>query len=121
MLRILLIILGSLFFLLGSIGIIIPGLPSTPFYILAAFCYLKSSKKLYNKVISNKYYGKKVESFVIHKAFTLRTKVFSLLLMWITIGFSCIFCIENIIIKIIIVCCGIIGSIVVLSLKTLSK
>lgn len=121
MLRIILIILGSLFFLFGSIGIMIPGLPTTPFYILAAFCFLKSSKKLYNKVILNKYFGKKVESFIIHRALSIQTKVYSLLLMWIIISFSCFVCIENYTIKIVILSCGIIGSIVLISLKTLKN
>lgn len=119
MLRIILIILGSLFFLLGSIGIIIPGLPTTPFYILAAFCWVKSSKKLYNKVISNKYFGKKVESFMIHRALSIQAKVSSLLMMWIVISFSCLVCIENSIINFVVIVCGAIGSIVILSLKTL--
>ena len=49
--------LGLLLTLIGFIGIIVPGLPTTPIMILAAACFFRSSEKLYNWVLSNKYYG----------------------------------------------------------------
>ena len=49
--------LGSLFVGLGAIGVIVPGLPTTPFLILAAACYIRSSQRLYDWLISNKRFG----------------------------------------------------------------
>ena len=60
--RILLIILGSIFVAIGAIGILVPGLPTTPFMILAAACYIRSSNKLYNWLIKNKLFGKHIKT-----------------------------------------------------------
>ena len=48
LIRIIFITLGSIFVSIGAIGVLVPGLPTTPFMILAAACYIRSSDKLYN-------------------------------------------------------------------------
>ena len=56
--RILWIVLGCLFVFIGTLGIFVPGLPTTIFMILAAACFIRSSEKLYKWLINNKYFGK---------------------------------------------------------------
>ena len=79
--RILLIILGSIFVAIGAIGILVPGLPTTPFMILAAACYIRSSNKLYNWLIKNKLFGKHIKNIREGKGIPIRVKIFAQVMM----------------------------------------
>ena len=63
MLKILLIAIGSFFLILGFIGILIPGLPTTPFLLLSAACYFRSSDRLYSWLLNHKIFGKYIRNF----------------------------------------------------------
>ena len=84
----LLLILGSLALLLGTLGIFLPVLPTTPFYLLTAWCYLKSSDRLYRKVMGNRFFGKLVRNYYEKRAVSRRTKVISISTTLLTIGIS---------------------------------
>lgn len=60
---------------LGSIGIVLPILPTVPFYMLTVFCFAKSSKKLHSWFLGTKLYKKHLESFVQKREMTIKTKV----------------------------------------------
>lgn len=74
-LRFLWVALGFLSLALGSIGIVLPILPTVPFYMLTAFCFAKSSRKLHTWFVNTKVYKKYLESFVEQKAMTMKTKL----------------------------------------------
>lgn len=74
-LRIFWIILGFLCLGLGTVGIVLPILPTVPFYMATVFCFAKSSKKLHNWFISTKLYRKHLDSFVKKRAMTIGTKL----------------------------------------------
>ena len=74
--------LGLLLTLIGFIGIIVPGLPTTPIMILAAACFFRSSEKLYNWVLSNKYYGHHIRNFREKRAMPLKAKWMSIICIW---------------------------------------
>jgi len=82
------VIFGSISLALGTIGIFLPLLPTTPFYLLTAWLYMRGSKKLYNKVMSNKYFGAIVRNFQEDKSISLRTKIVIISMLWGTILFS---------------------------------
>jgi len=88
LIKILLVISGFLSLGLGILGIFVPLLPTTPFLLLAAYLFFKSSNKLYSWLIKNKYLGSYIENYRKHKAISLRAKIFSLSLLWVTISFS---------------------------------
>ncbi len=67
--------LGFVFFILGAIGVFLPVLPTTPFLLLASFCFAKSSKRFNDWFLSRKLYKKHLEGFVKNRSMTLRTKV----------------------------------------------
>jgi uncharacterized membrane protein YbaN (DUF454 family) len=121
MIKPILILLGSIFLGLGFIGIIVPGLPTTPFLLLAAACYVRSSDRLYSWLLDHKLFGKHIRNFRETRSIPLASKIGSIVVMWIMIGLSvCIF-IEVISLKIIIVILGIIGSLVLLLIPTTRK
>ena len=78
--RLLFVFIGSIFVGLAVIGIFLPGLPTTPFLILAAYFYIRSSKKLYNWLINNKILGIYIKGYLSGKGMPLRAKIISLIL-----------------------------------------
>ena len=83
----LLIILGSICLALGVIGIFLPLLPTTPFLLLSAALYVRSSDKLYQWLIHQKYLGEYIRNFREHKAIPLRAKIISITMVWITLTY----------------------------------
>lgn len=65
--RYLCIILGSITFVLGTIGIILPILPTTPFYLLTAFLWVKGSKRFSDWFLNSNLYKKHMNTFARHK------------------------------------------------------
>lgn len=110
--KILWILLGTLSLVVGAIGVVVPGLPTTVFLLLAAWFYLKSSHKLYQKLISNKYLGPYILDFQRKKGMTRRTKVHAIGTMWVMIIISCVFFIKSPSVILIVVGLGIIGTVV---------
>ena len=73
------IALGLAALALGVTGILLPLLPTTPFLLLAAFCFAKGSRRLDEWFKSTKIYKKHLESFTKNRAMTLKTKLCILL------------------------------------------
>ena len=73
-LRLVWIVLGFLCLGLGTIGIVLPILPTVPFYMATLFCFAKSSEKLHNWFIGTNLYKKHLESFVQNRQMTLKQK-----------------------------------------------
>ena len=86
----LLIILGSICLALGVIGIFLPLLPTTPFLLLAATLYVRSSDKLYQWLINQKHLGTYIRNFREHRAIPLRAKIISVSMVWITLTYCAI-------------------------------
>lgn len=82
--RIVYIILGTAFFILGAIGIFVPLLPTTPFWLLTCWFYIRSSESLYHRVMKNRYFGSYVRGFLVDKAIPMRSKVLSIGLIWLS-------------------------------------
>lgn len=121
MVKLIYISLGLLFLTIGSIGILVPGLPTTPFLLLSAALFFRSSDKLYNKLMSSKVFGKYITIFTKNKGMSLRLKIISISIMWIMITIS-FFLIDLFIVRIILVIAGITGTIVMgFCIKTVKK
>ena len=112
MLKGILIIAGTISLVLGVIGIFVPGLPTTPFLVLTAGLYIRSSKKLYQLLIRNKYLGSYITEFQIRKGMTTKMKIYSISVMWIMIVMSITLFITPVLLKVIIAGVGLIGTFV---------
>ena len=74
-LKLLWLLLGLVCLGLGCVGVVLPIIPSVPFFLVTVFCFAKSSKKLHDWFLSTKLYKKHLESFVQKRAMTMRTKL----------------------------------------------
>ena len=116
-----LIIAGTLSLGLGIIGIFIPLLPTTPFLLITAYCYFRSSKKLYNWLISNKWFGSYIRNYYEGRGIPLNVKILSVSFLWLTIGFSIYFVVKLLIVWIILIIIAIGVTIHILTIKTLKE
>jgi uncharacterized membrane protein YbaN (DUF454 family) len=103
LLRPILVILGFVCIVLGSIGIVLPLLPTTPFLLLAAACFIRSSDNLYQRLISNKHFGRYLQYYREGRGVPISTKVIGISTLWITIGFSAIYATDLLVVRIILV------------------
>ncbi len=78
----LLIFSGSLFTLLGLVGVFVPVLPTTPFLLLASVCYAKSSEKLNNWLINHRIFGAYIGSYMKYRAVRKDMKTRAVLFLW---------------------------------------
>ena len=107
--------------MLGTLGIFLPLLPTTPFYLLTAWLYMRSSKKLYEKVMSNKYFGGIVRDFQEDKSIPLRTKIIVISMLWCTILISVFWVVNACWIRLLLVAVAIGVTVHVLSFNTKKK
>lgn len=87
--RLIFLIIGCVSLGLGCVGVVLPILPTVPFFLLTVFCFSQSSKKLHDWFVNTKMYHKHLESFVQKKGMTACTKatILTSVTILMTIGF----------------------------------
>jgi len=93
------LIIGTLALVLGAIGLFLPVLPTTPFVILAAACYLRSSKRMHAWILRSELFGETIENFQAGRGLKRDTKIRALVLMWATISISAFFFVDQLIFR----------------------
>jgi hypothetical protein len=87
-LKYLMVVGGLLSLIIGIIGIVIPILPTTPFFLLAAYLFVRSSQRLYRWLLTHKIFGNYIRNYIQHKSISRGVKAFTLVLLWTTILLS---------------------------------
>lgn len=88
-------IVGISALILGAIGAFLPVLPTTPFVLLSAWCFIRSSDQFYDWLIGNERFGKTIEDYHNGRGITKNIKIRAVLMMWTTITISVYFFITN--------------------------
>ncbi|MBU4293930.1 MAG: YbaN family protein [Actinobacteria bacterium] len=101
--KVLLITTGTFFIGVGIVGIFLPVLPATPFLLISAALYARSSKRFYNWLINNKIFGRYIKNYREGKGIPSKLKIITIALLWITIGCSAIFAIDIFWVRVILV------------------
>lgn len=87
-LRIVLLVVGSTAVTLGVAGIFLPILPTTPFLLLAAACYLRSSHRFYTWLISHPVLSRYILDYLDGRGIPRRAKYYTLTVLWLTMSVS---------------------------------
>ncbi len=97
--RVIYLIIGTVALVLGALGLFLPVLPTTPFVILAAACYLRSSKRMHAWILKSRLFGETIENFQEGRGLKRDTKIRALVLMWATISISAFFFVDKLIFR----------------------
>jgi hypothetical protein len=119
-LRVILLTVGSLALLIGTIGIVVPGIPTTPFILIAAACYIRSSERLYRWLITNRFFGPVIITWREKRGLTLQTKIVTFLLVWGLLGGAALFLVESIFMRGLLIGLAMVKTLVLLRLRTVT-
>lgn len=86
--KIVFIILGCICLALGTVGVVLPILPTVPFYLATAFCFANSSERLHTWFVDTGLYKKHLQSYVEKRGMLLKTKISIITTVTLLMGFG---------------------------------
>jgi uncharacterized membrane protein YbaN (DUF454 family) len=87
--------LGTLFLVVGIVGVFVPVLPTTPFLLLSTACYARSSRRFYNWLMNHPAFGPLIVEWRTYRSIPWRIKMFAIATMTLTFGASIVFFIKD--------------------------
>lgn len=117
----LLIAAGCTSLSLGVLGIFVPLLPTTPFLLLASACFVRSSERLHNWLIHHKVFGNYIRCYQQYRAISLRSKVLTVSVLWVFIGYSALFVVSVLWIRLLLMMIAVTVTTHILRLRTLTN
>lgn len=100
--RFVLKVVGLVFVALAALGVVLPVLPTTPFLLVAAGCFAKSSPWLYEKLLANKFFGVLIRDWQQYRSIPKRGKVIALVTMVLACSWSC-YLLTNLYLKVLVI------------------
>jgi uncharacterized membrane protein YbaN (DUF454 family) len=102
---------------LGFVGVFVPGMPTTTFLLMAAWCFYRSSERAHAWLLHHRLLGPYVRAFLSGEGMPVRSKVIAITAMWLTCGTSAWFFVPALWAKILILTCALIGTIAVVRVR----
>jgi uncharacterized membrane protein YbaN (DUF454 family) len=96
--RVFLLIGGTFSLGLGAIGVFLPILPTTPFLLISAACYMRSSERMHKWILNNRWFGEYLRNYQEGKGIPLKTKILALTVLWGTILYSAFIALDDVLI-----------------------
>ena len=109
--------LGLFFVALAALGVVLPGLPTTPFLLLAASCFAKSSTRLYAWLLTNRTFGPMIHNWEHNRSISRRVRNFAIASMLLMGAISVLFVVEQTFMQLLIVSLILIGCYVLLRIR----
>jgi len=116
-----LIIIGFFFVGIGVIGIFLPLLPTTPFFLLAAICFARSSERFHKWLLNHRLFGKYVKGYQGKEKIPAKIKIFTICLLWVTIVLSGFILFRELYIRVILFIIAIVVTIHILNIQPVEK
>ena len=98
--------LGLVFVGLGMVGVVVPGMPTTVFMILALYCFKRGSKKFEDWLLNHRVFGPTLRDWERYKGMRKRTKIVAVSMLWVFLGVSLFFLRHKPVVFTIVMACG---------------
>jgi uncharacterized protein len=118
--RLLFNILGTVFLLVGILGVVLPLLPATPFLLLASACYVRGSHTLHRWLMSNKYLGTYITTIKEHRGMPLQAKIMTIAVLWASLLLS-LYRVDSLLLDATLLMVGIGVTALIVRLKTVGQ
>ena len=115
------VFLGCLFVILGTIGIVLPVLPTTPFMLVALALFANSSPKFHQMLLNNRWFGVTLKQWEENKTVSRRIKIRASFLLLLSISISIALLLGNLILQLMLVVIGILSLALIWKLKEGSR
>jgi uncharacterized membrane protein YbaN (DUF454 family) len=109
-----LLVAGTLSVVIGVIGIYLPVLPTTPFLLLAAACYARSSERMYRWLLAQPRLGREIQAIIERRGLRRSVKIVSLVLAWLVLGSVALFVVESDLAKALVIAVALVKTAVLL-------
>ncbi|MFO8110464.1 MAG: YbaN family protein [Thermoplasmata archaeon] len=109
---------GTFFLAVGMVGIVVRLLPTTPFLLLSAGCYSKSSERCHRWLLNNRLFGSYIKNYMAGNGISLKVKSLILVALWVSISFSAFFVVDMLLIRVLLVVIAVGVTVHILTLPT---
>jgi len=121
LLRAVLLFAGTLSMAVGVIGIYLPVLPTTPFLLLAAACYVRSSERMYRWLLAQPRLGREMQTILEKRGLPRNVKIVSLVFGWLALGSVALFVVESPLAKALLIALALLKTGVLIRMPTVVK
>jgi uncharacterized protein len=95
LLRVVLLVAGALLLVVAAIGVVVPVLPTTPFLILAAICFARSSPRVYRWLVTNRVFGRHLDDYLHGRGVSWKVRATTLVFLWAVITVSAVVFVDK--------------------------
>jgi uncharacterized membrane protein YbaN (DUF454 family) len=87
---------------LSVVGVIVPVLPTTPFLLLAAFCYMRGSQRLYAALLRNRFAGSYLRDYLEGRGMPRKKKIWTLAMLWCAMVLTAVLATDSLAVRVVL-------------------